>query len=308
MIKNDSIINCSGELIPNYKISPFTNSDIRINKNLPISNEIDGYFENRFGHDNFVYTISGRQAIGLALSHYNLKSNDHVTIYTTSGNFYISSCVTKEIEKFCKWSRKIESSTKVIFINHEFGYPYENLNELRDLNLPIIEDCAFSFYTKGSTNAIGNLGDFAIYSFPKMFPIQIGGLLKQNIKTNIKEELDNEAKGYIKKVLSYYISSETEIINKRIKNYNYLTDILKEIDIYPRFHCSSEYIPGVYMFRSNNKINYPELKLYMTNNGIQCSVFYGEDSFFIPLHQNLSFGDLKYFKEVINSFLNTHNG
>ncbi len=48
-----------------------------------------------------------------------LPPDDVVTILTTSGNFYISSCVTAEIEKFCKWDREITDQTKVIFVNHK---------------------------------------------------------------------------------------------------------------------------------------------------------------------------------------------
>jgi len=45
------------------------------------------------------------------------------------------------------------------------------------------------------------------------------------------------------------------------------------------------------------------VKTYLWAHGIQCSVFYGEESFFIPAHQALSEGDILYFKEVIQSFI-----
>ena len=58
------------------------------------------YFDERFGIENWKFTTNGRHAIEEALKNYNLSSSDIITILTTSQNFYISSCVTKTIEKF----------------------------------------------------------------------------------------------------------------------------------------------------------------------------------------------------------------
>ena len=79
---------------------------------------------------------------------------------------------------------KFVPETKVIFVNHEFGYPYHDLIRLKDYKLPIIEDCAGSFFSSDKDGSIGEVGDFVIYSFPKMFPLQVGGLLvsKHNIE------------------------------------------------------------------------------------------------------------------------------
>jgi len=304
MIKNGFIINPPYELLPDYKISPFSTSNIIKNKEFPKSHYIDEYFLHRFGHNHFSYTSSGREAISLALNHFQLKPTDCVTILTTSGNVYISSCVTREIEKFCQWSRTIESNTKVIFVNHEFGFPYKNSEALKKYNLPIIEDCAHSFFSQDENAMTGRIGDFAIYSFPKIVPIQYGGLLVSNSNCKIENSVDHFELQYIKNCLSYYVKDSTKIRESRIQNYQYLTSILNELDITPRFEITNKIIPGVYMFKSEKQINYPELKLFLYKHGIQCSVFYGEESFFIPVHQNLTFSDLDYFREVIKAFIN----
>ena len=111
-----------------------------------------------------------------------LKDDDIVTILTTSGNFYISSCVTEEIEKFCQWNREITPETKVILVNHEFGTIYPDMKNLVSLGIPIIEDCCPSFFSQDNDNKAGRYGDFAVYSFSKIFPIQFGGLLVNNNK------------------------------------------------------------------------------------------------------------------------------
>jgi dTDP-4-amino-4,6-dideoxygalactose transaminase len=174
------VINPDPYLIPAYRISPFKTDNISFNHRLPNDNIIDEYFCQRFNGNKFIYTVNGRSALQLALMQYNLQKEDIVTIFTTSGNNYISKCVTNEIEKICKWSRSIEVNTRIIIVNHEFGYPYKELEELKRYRLPIIEDCAFSFFSIDKKSIIGSIGDFTIFSFPKIFPIQIGGLLVLN--------------------------------------------------------------------------------------------------------------------------------
>lgn len=299
------ILNPDEYLQPAYRISPFKTSDMAFNNQLPESNFIEKYLNEKFHNKKYQFTVNGREAIFLALQYYKLQNNDIVTIFTTSGNTYISNCVTNEIEKFCKWSRKIEEKTRVILINHEFGYPYTDLNEIKNTKLPIIEDCAYSFFSKDKDNILGNIGDFIIYSFPKLFPLQIGGLLVSNLKTEFKEysKMGISEKRYVKNVLSYYIKTKDEIIEKRLNNYNFLSQIFNKLKLYERFHLSEGVVPGVFMFKKgNHQFDLNALKKYFNIHGIQCSVFYGEEAFFIPVHQALNEQDMLYFYEVIRSF------
>jgi hypothetical protein len=293
-------------LQPTYRISPFRTNDMELNSAMTEDNYIDEYFEKRFGGRKYRYTYNGREAINIALSYYHLKRDDIVTILTTSGNFYVSSCVTKEIELFCKWSRNIENKTKVILIIHEFGYPYKDISSLLRTGLPIIEDCAHSFFSMDNNAIIGEAGDYVIYSFPKMFPLQIGGMLVCNKDREIQfsKLLVKEKTRYIKNVLSYYIPKENEIIEKRVANYNYLKKEFNKLKLTERFRNERGIVPGVFMFqKSDLKIDLPGLKRHFYSHGIQCSVFYGEDSFYIPVHQALNRSDLDYFIEVMNSFI-----
>ena len=299
------ILNPDPHLLPSYRISPFSTKDVTNNNNFPKASIIDEYFDIRFSAYKYYYCVNGREAISIALSSYDLHSEDIVSILTTSGNFYISSCVTKEIEKFCKWSRKIEEKTKVIFVNHEFGYPYENMEELKKYGLPIIEDCAQAFFSLDKENIIGKIGDFVIYSFPKMFPMQIGGLLvaKQSIRLKEQSIIESETLQWIKNILSHYIIDKDKITHKRIEVYQILISRFKDFGFLERFELKEGIIPGVFLFRINDKkVDLTELKKYIYAHGIQCSVFYGENSFFIPCHQNLNYEDIEYFTRVFKSY------
>lgn len=300
------IINPDPYSLPTYRIGPFTTRDISINHLLPPGDLIDDYFNERFNGRKYFYTPNGRSAINIALGRLNLNAGDVVTILTTTGNFYISGCVTREIEKFCRWSRVFTPETKVIFVNHEFGYPYPDLSGLKDHRLPIIEDCAGAFFSEDKDKIIGKVGNFVIYSFPKMFPLQAGGLLVSggfhisDTETVMKPDLLQ----YVKNVLSGYIGKRDLIIQKRIHNYHILKEMFSSLGFRERFPLDEGIVPNVFMFRTDNSaIDLPELKKYFWGHGIQSSVFYGEEAFFIPVHQALTDSDLGYFYEVMKSFI-----
>ena len=87
--------------------------------------------------------LNGRDAIEMSLRHLNLSTEDEIQILTTSGNSYISGCVTSSIEKFCRWSRTRSTQTKALFLIHEFGFPLE-ADQIQSDELPVIEDCAYA--------------------------------------------------------------------------------------------------------------------------------------------------------------------
>ncbi len=300
------ILNPDPYLLPSYRISPFSTSDVSFNYGLPDNDQIDYYLSKRFEGVKYYYTLNGRAALSIALSYYNLAEEDIVTIFTTSGNHYISQCVTDVINNFCGWSREIQDKTKVILINHEFGYPFNGLLELKKTGLPIIEDCAHSFFSTDRYNSIGRTGDFIIYSFPKIFPVQVGGLIVST-RYDIGKNVDNLSSGllqYIKNVLSEHISTKDEIVSRRIFNYQELKSRFEDMDMPERFRLTDFIVPGVFMFRTD-KYNFDltDLRKHFWAHGIQSSVFYGEKAFFIPVHQKLQESDLDYFYEVMKTFI-----
>ncbi len=304
------IINPPSSYIPKYQIGPFRSIDLKINNELPVDIGIDHYFDTRFGKGKYSYHYSGRKAFNSALSHYKLNNEDEVAIFTTTNNFYISGCVTKEIEKFCKWKREITNKTKIIFVNHEFGFPYENIFELSKYGLPIIEDCAHSFFSVDKNESIGKIGDFVIYSFPKIFPLQIGGLLVSNIDSTVANDnhIGKDNLIDIKKVPSYHIKNKDKIIQTRKEVYLALEDKIKTLGEETRFELKSGCVPGVFMFTvKNQNIDLQELKSFTQRHGIESSVFYGERAFFIPVHQHLNNLDLDYFIYILKYFYNKAN-
>lgn len=300
IVRNGFIMNPTIEVTPSIRISPFTENDLGM-ADFDTKSATE-YLKNRF--NNYCLTIKARDAIFLALSYYELKKDDVVTILTTSGNYYISSCVTKEIEKFCLWSRELSNKTKLIFVNHEFGYPLENLEEVKGYGLPIIEDYAHTFVSENEKRQTSKIGDFIIYSLPKYFPMQIGGILvaEQSKLNSLHYTISTDNCDYILGHLSLSIPSLEEISKKRLFNYAYLKNKLQHLGIVPFFPEKKNIVPGVFLFRWNDNINYDLLKEFMQANGVESSVFYGENAFFIPIHHKLEVAHLDYMISLLNYF------
>lgn len=300
IIYNSYIIDPSSELTPVVRIAPFRNiylqKELFAEKSAKVASD---YLSNRF--HNYQLVQKGRSAISIALSSFNLSKEDVVTILTSSGNFYISGCVTKEIEKFSRWSRELLPQTKVIFVNHEFGYPYPDAWSLKKYNLPIIEDCAHSFFTE--EESIGKVGDFVVYSLPKAFPIQMGGILVSSKKDlAFLHHDDEELNYYILSHLSRSVGHIESIKKRRLSNYLYLKNRLSSIGITPYFSLDKGVVPGVFLFRWLDNIDYPELKVFMQSNGVESSVFYGKSAFFIPCHDGVTEIETDYMCSLLEYY------
>lgn len=259
------------------------------------------YFSKRFPHEHLTYTFSGTEAIKLILNQLTLKADDVITILTTTQNFYVSGCITKAIEPYCRWSRQIEPNTKVIYVNHEFGFPYASLNELKKLGVPIIEDCAYAFSANNQERSVGQVGDYVIFSLPKFFPMQLGGVLLS--KVSVSNSTESGLQNYIEVQLAKYLSQVDFYSTKRCELYEVYTQRFSSLpDCKPRFQLGPYDVPGAFLFHVPDFVDLPAMKLFYARQGVESSVFYGERVYFLPLHQNLTVEDIEYLYILADYF------
>jgi hypothetical protein len=298
-------------LLPSYRISPFVTSSIRRNLKINDNYKATGidYLNQRFGKGNWLLTYNGKEAITFSIMLMQLPESGNITILTPSGNKYISRCVTTTIEQFFPWTRQKNNETIAYFVNHEFGYLFPEMGSLLSEGLPVIEDCCTTFFSQDSQKKVGNYGKYAVYSFPKFFGIQIGGLLVgQNVGHDpiLKEKtkLTTEEENYILKVIGFEFSQEKELLVKRRNIFDYATKSFEQLGFTLRFPNQEGVVPSVLLLNNNGIIkDLSAHKEFLYRHGIQNSVFYGEDAFFIPCHQNLEESDIDYFNFVVQNFI-----
>lgn len=300
------VINPDEFRIPQYTVSPFSTDYVEKNYKIlqsdqPIDTDLlTSYFGDYLCFEN------GKSALYHALLYYKLSKEDEVCIVTSSGNKYISSCVTREIEKFCKWSRQLSDKTKVILINHEFGTVYKAIDTLLKLNIPIIEDMAMSLFSTDVNRKTGCYGDFTIFSLPKFFPIQWGGILKINTPDYQSKTsgLESCRSTELQKLLSFYLKDAETIKLSRKQNNALFQSHLSSLGFKDRFQYNENETPAVCMCSTPASINLDGLKIFLQRNGVESSVFYGENAFFVPVHQNLKGEDILFITSLIEFYCN----
>ena len=244
---------------------------------------------------DYALTRSGRHALDLVLRELALSEMDVVTIFPSYGDFYVSGCVTKTIERHCRWSMKIEPATKAVLVIHEWGIPHPTLENVFELGFPVIEDCAYAFASRHANNRVGIKGNYAIYSLSKFFPVNYGGIVC-GLKNGRRLISDREEVNLLK---SMWISGGIDkICSMRIDNWNYLKCLFLTIGVTPHFELSMGLVPGVFMFSVHEGIQPDLVKIAYQEHGVESSVYYGSSSVYIPCHQNLGRGSMEYLFQI----------
>lgn len=100
---------------------------------------------------------------------------------------------------------KLTAATRAVLATHYFGFP-QRVSDLRSLcdqhDLVLIEDCAHAFFGAPNATPIGTVGDYAIGSAMKFFPLFDGGLLASRSKSlatleQFRPSVATELKGLI---------------------------------------------------------------------------------------------------------------
>ncbi len=91
----------------------------------------------------------------------------------------------KDLKK--KWSKKL----KAVIVPHMFGFPAE-IREIKQLGLPVIEDCAMALGAEYRGKPVGSWGDISVFSFyvTKVLATGEGGMLTTQSKAMADEMRD----------------------------------------------------------------------------------------------------------------------
>lgn len=153
--------------------------------------------------NNFKYAIalnSGTAAIHLALLSLGIKESDEVILsaFTVADplnaiNYTGAKAVLVDVEKnsfdmsIDEIKRKITKNTKAIIVPHMLG-SFTKIEELENLGIPIINDCAQSIGGIYKGKPIGSYGDLTIFSFyaTKLITTGQGGMILTNNEKGAK--------------------------------------------------------------------------------------------------------------------------
>lgn len=210
-------------------------------------------------------TGSGRAAIILSLAAAGIGRHDEVFVPR-----FMSTCVLAAVYKLGFPSLEFTEKTKAVLLYHHWGYP-QNFPAIRNIlgnrDILIIEDCAHGFWGKSYDIRIGEFGDTAIFSLPKIFEITYAGALRVNNKTYLKDIIERlnyrvSLKEYWEAIRGEwtYVTCYTKSNEKRR-----LPDFQVNLE---KWHSTLLAYPACKGIRGRLPINYEELReVFSKQNG-----------------------------------------
>ena len=126
---------------------------------------------------------------------------------------------------------KVENQNFAVLIVNYFGFVDTDIHKIsgtiKEYSGWIIEDNAHGYFTYQNSNEV--FSDATFFSLHKMFPFQGGGSL---VLTNKKlKEFKYFGETLLETSINPYLYDINEIANKRLENYLFLDEILKNKDI-----------------------------------------------------------------------------
>jgi dTDP-4-amino-4,6-dideoxygalactose transaminase len=173
------------------------------------------------------------------------------------------------------------------------------MDELRSLGIPILEDCAYAVGSRLEGADVGRYGDFAIYSLPKFYPVEKGGLLvsRESLRDALLDTDSAVPEGYLlsatdQSELLRNVSFQPDVVRHWCKvrrdNWTTFSRRLAALGVEPYFELDEKSVPGVFVGKLPNWINGALLKDRFVNSGIEATEYYGHGGFYFPVHQFLS--------------------
>lgn len=172
---------------------------------------------------------SGRMAIAVALRHAGIGPGDEVLIPAyhctsmvspvvwtgaTPVFFRIHPDTSVDIDDI---KQKVSTKSRALLVAHYFGF-VQSLDSLRELcddnDLCLIEDCAHAFFGRAHGQPMGSVGDYAVGSLMKFFPVYDGGCVV-SAKRDLSD-LDLSSGGVSFELQSALNTVERSFIYKRL--------------------------------------------------------------------------------------------
>lgn len=289
------------ELNPDIRLTPFDTQAMDVPLLPDASKIVESMLTKKFAGKPSTFFPRAMYAIFTLIkwlrTEGKITDTGEVWITTTTDSHYVSSCVTSAIEQSAPWKRELTEKTQAILVIHEFGFPHPKLHTLRKIaderGIPLIEDCAYGWNTKG----IGSAGDYAVYSLTKAFPVQFGGYLTG--KSFTQQELwhdygcsDEGKRMFTEARLAHWLKDEAASTEKRRGNYRWFTDLFGEARTY--FPLSDDVEPGAYILKVEEEKRMEQVSTFVHGFGIECGNYWKNSAIILPVHQRLAPAHLTY--------------
>jgi hypothetical protein len=257
------------------------------------------------GKRHCTLTLNGRSAIAAILGQLGVCREDEVWITTSHELPNVSSCVTCTIFNVCKPSRVLTSQTRAIFAIHEFGVPHPKMPDLRrvaaDRGIPLIEDCAHTIDSRTDEWRVGELGDFVVLSFPKLFPCRSGGAVLGPKVSYSATSGESREMCEMAGIAAQHWADWPRYANRRREIFRELTTQFQAIGLAPLFTITDKITPWFFPVPTRR---WREMRESAQHCNVDCGLWHGSDIVVFPCHQYLDSEDVRRIRSVAEHVLN----
>ncbi len=175
--------------------------------------------------------------------------------------------------------QKLMSSGKfnILLVVHYFGFCRNDMPKIKQLcekyGVIMVEDCAHAFQLWLDNEALGTVGDFAIYSVHKHLATSSGGLLREVSRAVELLPLPDEDKIAIEPALQLLNSDFQGIAQKRRANYAHYAKTLPINNVEAMFTLEKDDVPQTFPVRIRNNLREP-LYFYLMEKDIPTIALY----------------------------------
>lgn len=238
----------------------------------------------------FTYLPGAEFAILSALKALDVEPGARVAVLSSLPESLPSPAVTDALDGYYQWTQKVHKDVRAILIHHRFGIPYQHLDQALNHGLPVIELCLDSFDSLVGTQRIGTFGDFAVFDFTRIFPMQFGALLvgKYYEDQEVWDRfacLDVDKRNEVREQLGLYWDTRPQLNSRRKELWSEFHELFRLVGMEPVLPLDDTAIPSAFLFRALPMYPPRAIQERLRQFGITAEIDEKEGWVALPCHQ-----------------------
>jgi len=146
------------------------------------------------------------------------------------------------------------------------------------------------------------LGDYAIYSLTKIFPMTEGGIITGgDLDIPKLNDYNPKKMKHVEQEFTRYLSLLPEFSRKRKENFEYLLGKFNKISLEPFYTINNDVTPYFFPLKIQNNVS--QISNEINKKGVECGIWHGEDAILLPIHPLLDKNDLDYIVKTVEESL-----
>jgi hypothetical protein len=238
----------------------------------------------------FTYMPSSEYAILSALKALDIKPGGKVAVFSSMPESSPSPIILRALDRYCQWTKKVDKNVKAILVDHRFGIPYGQIEEVLNHGLPVIEISLGSLDSSVGDQRVGSFGDLAVFDFTQIFPMQFGAILTGRYFEDQEVWdrfgcLDVDKRNEVREQLGIHWQSRPEINTRRRELWSEYLDLFHLVGMEPIHQLDDNTYPSAFVFRTLSQYPPKAIQERLERFGISVEIDEREGWVALPCHQ-----------------------